>query len=759
MRHLALGLLFGLLTAGAAPAVAQLTIDEPTIVIDKTKAGSAVMYLYNASNAPARRSLSVRGFSMGRDLPALEAKATLGALADKPGHDVYEAMVPANAALPIRVEVTNFTEAGPATATVLSDGRSIGTITAVRYDVPFAVKLEGTPAERPEIAFQSLPIEPWTRLGNAVKSVFARDGDRPAPGTGPQVARLTVKNDDALTYAVDWEVVVNDIPVQGSATLTKNGSTVILVTPDRKWFRGPTSYLKDDLQDGQLLLRFRPPSLAPSYAQASKALPLRARLRSGSLLRQTAVGTVVVAVLVFLGGLSSLLLRFWIPNRMQGIDLQEQLRVITDRTRGLSASLDSSVRVLVRVQRHRLAELATSRIPFSPDWGATLAECTRRIGTLSRQLDLLEAIDRLTGTVEKLRTNSIAPTAPSLLGDVQGRLATATDKLGTTEPKDADLQAAQAAISEAEALLHVTDKANPTLEAEIVRRFTNVQPASGGIPPGNATMARLARGLRLTAALGAPVPVAGQINVKDYAGLDLTSLRLGLLLKYVRLFEESSNTVQTDLAKPDGPESRFLRSLDVDGWSWFQDAHFVYSQMDQKIYLEEVRARLTAREVDVVASPSSAGPYEPVRFRAWFRSDLVGRCAAREDVICHWTFRHGETPWTEDGWEVWHYFPEDGKYEIEVTFSEKTTGTKVMAGGKAVGLEDSFTVRSQRSRLLGARTRLELVRFTIVFGATLLGLLAGARDQLTKLDLVGGIIAVFLLGFSADTIKNLLTGK
>jgi hypothetical protein len=40
-------------------------------------------------------------------------------------------------------------------------------------------------------------------------------------------------------------------------------------------------------------------------------------------------------------------------------------------------------------------------------------------------------------------------------------------------------------------------------------------------------------------------------------------------------------------------------------------------------------------------------------------------------------------------------------------------------------------------------------------GATLLGLLAGARDQLVKLDLVGGIIAVFLLGFSADAIKNL----
>ena len=41
----------------------------------------------------------------------------------------------------------------------------------------------------------------------------------------------------------------------------------------------------------------------------------------------------------------------------------------------------------------------------------------------------------------------------------------------------------------------------------------------------------------------------------------------------------------------------------------------------------------------------------------------------------------------------------------------------------------------------------------------LIGLLAGAREQLTKLDVIPAAIAVFLLGFGADTIKNLISPK
>jgi len=56
-----------------------------------------------------------------------------------------------------------------------------------------------------------------------------------------------------------------------------------------------------------------------------------------------------------------------------------------------------------------------------------------------------------------------------------------------------------------------------------------------------------------------------------------------------------------------------------------------------------------------------------------------------------------------------------------------------------------------------SRALAEGVRFLIAFGVTLAALLAGALQQLDKLDFVPAMIAVLALGFGADTIKNLLT--
>jgi len=748
------------LAIGARPAVAELTLESSTIVIDKTtKSGATMVYVRNASNTAIKRRLRVHGFTTKAGVALLEAQASVGEPDPKSspvkGTGSYEVSVPAKGAVPVKVEVTNFTEAGSATAPVFADADSIGAITAVRHDVPFAVRLVGTPSERPEITLRSVPDWPWMPVWRFVESAILRTGDAKRASTGPPAGRLTVKNDDPLTYEVDWELLVNDVSVPGRATLMKSGPTDIVVRAPSEWFRGPTSHLKDDLQDGRLVLRFRPAGIPSSHALVSKEFPLRARLRSGSPLYQTVTGTTVVAVLVFLGGLTSLLLRFWIPNRMAGIDLHEQLTTIANRTRALSTSIDSSVRVLVRVQRHRLAELATSRIPFSPDWSATLEDCKRRIGALGRQLDILEAVDRLANAVQARRTHPSAPAPPTLLDGVQARLSVATNRLRTAEPKAEDVQAAEAAMSEADTLLQTIDQDNPTFEKTLVGRLTAINEWYQGAKSGNAI--KQVGGVRLAPSLSNVVP--STIAPASYAATDLTSLRLGLLRDYVVLYGRSAPAVQQSLSKtPDGPEWKFLRSIDVDGWEWFRDAGFLYSEMDQGVYVETVYAKLAGKEIDIVPSPPGAGPYEPIRFRAWFRSELVGRCVAREDVACHWTFFHGETSWKEDGWEVWHYFPVEGSYRVTATFTEKTTGQPIPPGGEVV-LELTYTIGAPRTRLLGARTRLELVRFGIVFGAALLGLLAGAREQLLKLDLVGGVIAVFLLGFSADTIKNLITGK
>jgi hypothetical protein len=54
------------------------------------------------------------------------------------------------------------------------------------------------------------------------------------------------------------------------------------------------------------------------------------------------------------------------------------------------------------------------------------------------------------------------------------------------------------------------------------------------------------------------------------------------------------------------------------------------------------------------------------------------------------------------------------------------------------------------------RTRAEIIQLAIVLLVALLGLLAGAREQLQKLDFLAAVVALFLLGFSADAIKTAL---
>jgi Flp pilus assembly pilin Flp len=65
-------------------------------------------------------------------------------------------------------------------------------------------------------------------------------------------------------------------------------------------------------------------------------------------------------------------------------------------------------------------------------------------------------------------------------------------------------------------------------------------------------------------------------------------------------------------------------------------------------------------------------------------------------------------------------------------------------------------VAGERLGWLGDATKIEYSRLAVVLLITVAGLLVGARDELAKLDLIPGLIAVFMLGFTADQIKNIL---
>ena len=57
------------------------------------------------------------------------------------------------------------------------------------------------------------------------------------------------------------------------------------------------------------------------------------------------------------------------------------------------------------------------------------------------------------------------------------------------------------------------------------------------------------------------------------------------------------------------------------------------------------------------------------------------------------------------------------------------------------------------------RTWIEGLKLSAALLIAVFGLVAGAGDQIAKLDLLPALAAIFLLGFGADTIKNVFSPK
>jgi hypothetical protein len=147
-------------------------------------------------------------------------------------------------------------------------------------------------------------------------------------------------------------------------------------------------------------------------------------------------------------------------------------------------------------------------------------------------------------------------------------------------------------------------------------------------------------------------------------------------------------------------------------------------------------------------------------FSVHFQRPELNSCAAREEIRCEWDLGHdGLKEW---GWEVWHYFPVKATQDKPLRVTAKFTdagGVAIASDGQPAVIEKTFEVVPESPPKFGDRNTAEVVRLIIVLTIALLGLLSGAREQLLKLDLIPAAVAVFLLGFGADSIKNLLAPK
>jgi hypothetical protein len=154
-----------------------------------------------------------------------------------------------------------------------------------------------------------------------------------------------------------------------------------------------------------------------------------------------------------------------------------------------------------------------------------------------------------------------------------------------------------------------------------------------------------------------------------------------------------------------------------------------------------------------------------VLFSIRFKDPRFRNAAALRRLNCKWDFPE---QLVEQQWKVAHFFQgnerkREDERDLEISArveTQKPAGKNGddKAASRQVRTVLTKTVEVQRREQDSyARNFAEAVRFFIALSVALAALFSGAQQQLDKLDFLPAMIAVLVLGFGADTIKNLLT--
>lgn len=715
----------------AAEEPAGPVVDVPSVVlVDHPKnTGTGTIQVRNPSKKPTRVALRATEFltASGKRMPV--TVTFLGPASSKP-QSVYEATIEPGGVHAVTVELANVWEAGESTAKIFDHDREVAVLRAGKYRVPLAVRVLGTGSDPVSVTFEK---------GKA--------------GT------LWLKNEDAMTYDVQWRLSIGADVADGRAILPPNGTIATPVELNPRWFGAPLEgFFKDETKDGTLALRLRPSATIADPGSPERVIPVRALLVYSSSVWRRLIIMLIVFGALFAGALSSLMLNQWLPNRLRRIDLEERLSDIAARTRNVSFRVDSSLRILVRVERYRLLRLLGSRFAFSPEMARVLMTCEQAVDRLETQVRLLERIDAVDNDIRRLRL--VVP--PTVLLGVETQLQLAVDRLRSVQPTDADLREAADIVNQATARLGTSGQADPEFASDLVERFSKLKEAFAPTSP----LRRAKRWEEISNQLsglieyldGSP-PQA--ILPADHYEHDLKLLRLALVRDYLRLLAERAGEPADETATDTNQQfMKHVGSGTIDG---YVEARLELRAIREDIFARRIEDAIRRKEVRIEAQPADPRPHQAVEISAVFARDDCNRAGARSEFECWWTFTHDDSDgrsgnWVEKGWRVNHFFPKPDKYTVKATFRKKD-GTIVADETKPIEVVGEVPVGSDNTSVFSDRTWIEGVRFAAVLFATILGLLGGAREQLMRLDVVAGLVAVFLIGFGADTVKNMLVDR
>jgi len=426
------------------------------------------------------------------------------------------------------------------------------------------------------------------------------------------------------------------------------------------------------------------------------------------------------------------------------------------RTADLSTRIDSRLAVLVRLERSRLTNLLKSRSVVLPDFATVAAQCRTGIARLASKVAVLEQMDLVLGRLGKKLALGVPP---SQVDEINTSLQDVTVLIGKGEVTDAEIQAAAGAVAIAAAQVDKLSQPNDEFGRDLAERIhALIQDLDQTVATSPTYQGLLAAVPGPNRILRAVAPNVQLIGPDKYVEVDSAVHKMTLIREYVLLTDGTSNA---DLhSRLQERTDRLIQFVQTQSWEGLRCARLLLREMKDDVYPERLLELLKVpTEVFIEMDPPIAYERAPLEFAVRFRKPVFDTAAARDELSVEWDFGDGLTG---KGWVVSHYFQFKKKqdtYEVQARIYYSTGDVKTETQREPIDLVPRTVkvIRSELGGRVGERTLAEALKLFAALLIAVFGLVSGAQDQISKLDILPGLVAVFLVGFSADSIKRLLT--
>jgi hypothetical protein len=662
-------------------------------------------------------------------------------------------------------------------AVLQNESVDVGKIRIVRNELPFPVSMDVPAPDAPELTIVQ---------GQTATFRLKNDGSNDYQITWEyNIDGHTLRSTDEGTDISWWDRFVcwaeNNCASQYVAPspvgLSRNGLTPINFRLPATWFGSSfTGLFKDNVQDGRLVISRV--DCACTSVVATKIFKVKTHLATNIGNSRELWADFWVFWILLLGGVCSLTLNFALPNQLKRQKLKEKLGGLGRQVSGLSIKLASRLRVMAGLEQRLLGDRLRNLTWNNPDFTTEMQNIETAATQVEKRIQLLGRMGTTRTNFENQYSLDLPPTV--IVG-----LETLFDQVGTIVRKavliETDIEAAQTLLQNIQDQIDSRGKSNAAWVSGLPDRITDLQKrfdAANGDIGKSATWTSIKPNLQ-SAADRVTAANATKIAEKDYLALDRALFKLELVVDYIGLV--GSLPANDPLAKTiKTHEADWLKALKLDGWEQLGIARNLLQQMRQGHFADDISSAITSKKVAVKCDRLLIRQYEPCEFWIEWPPEL-SNASARLEWTCKWEFSNkNEQTLFEEGWQITHYFQRSEPYELKVTLIKNSDRTTVQVDPTAVpAISVQEEKRRRWSRILralihldltearaewkksrtGAIRVLELLWLVLALFLALIGMIAGAKEQILKLDVVPAMIAIFLVGFGADQVKTLLTKR